>query len=45
MRCGREGIESTVRSVIDYLSRQGVVTSGVLPPDAIISPLLQHYLD
>ena len=44
MRCGREGIGSTIRSVIDFLSRQGV-TSGVLPPDATIPPLLQHYLD
>lgn len=45
LRCGRKGIESTIRSVIDYLPQQGVVTSGVIPSDATNPPLLQHYLD
>jgi len=45
MRYGRRDIESTIRSVIDYLSQQGVVTSAALPTDAAFPFLLQHYLD
>ncbi|NOR40470.1 MAG: tyrosine-type recombinase/integrase [Gammaproteobacteria bacterium] len=45
MRYGRRDIESTIRSVIDFLSQQGFITSGVLPTDATIPPVLQHYLD
>jgi len=45
IRCGRAGIESTVRSVIDYLSQLGVVTSAAFPSDATIPPVLQQYLD
>ena len=33
MRCGREGIESMIRSVIDYMYHQSVVTSDVNPTD------------
>ena len=45
MRYGRRDIESTIRSVIDFLSQQEFITSGVLPTDATIPPVLQHYLD
>ena len=45
MRYGRRDIKSTIRSVIDYLSQQGVVTSAALPTDAAFPFLLQHYLD
>lgn len=45
MRYGRRDIESTIRSVIDFLSQLGIITSGVLKTDATIPLLLQHYLD
>jgi len=45
MRCGRRDIESTIRSVIDFLSQQGFFTSGVLPTDVTFPTVLQHYLD
>ncbi len=44
-RYGRRDIESTIRSVIDFLSQQGFVTSGLLKTDARIPLLLQHYLE
>jgi len=44
MRYGRRDIKSAIHSVIDFLSQQGLITSGALPTVAAIPPVLQYYL-